>query len=652
MASLLLRKTLCLNQLRTIHRSAVAFSVPITFNVYQNRRKFDEVLPEVMDTLMTSPKFTQQLPEVGEWVKKLLTYTMHGGKRGRGLSVPFAYQKLEDPEYFTEDKLHTARFIGWGIEMLQASILAVDDVIDASTTRRGQTCWYLQPDVGTSAVNDCLLIFHCLMELIDIKFGKEPIYSDLVKLFNEGFMYTTIGQYLDYVSGYSKAKNNLHTFTMERFNAVAVKKTGYYSFKLPLFAALLLVKNGKERDITELGSICYEFGKILQFQNDYKDLYWDEARSGKAGTDIQEGKLTWIAVTALERCNEAQRSIFEEYYGSKDPEHVKRIKQLYEELQIEEAFESNLSILQLFDYTLEGGKRGKGLAVPFAYQKMEDPQHFTEEKLHSARFLGWCIEMLHGSLLAADDIIDGSTTRRGKPCWYLQPDVGSYAINDCLLMNHSILELVEIKYGNEPLYTDFVKINNESVLYTTFGEYLDHSLRYSKEKNNLDGFTMDRFNTIAAHKTGCSFRSAVLVGLLLVKDGKERDITELSNICLEFGKLLQFQNDYKDIYWDEDSSGKAGTDIQEGKVSWLAVTALERSNEAQRSIFKEYYGSKDPEHVKRIKQLYDELKIEEVYQKFKNSYYESLEHRIRALPREGETEFFLEILEACRKQIF
>lgn len=50
---------------------------------------------------------------------QLLNYTIVGGQPGRrGLVVPFAYQKLEDPKYFTEEKLHTARFLGWGVEMV------------------------------------------------------------------------------------------------------------------------------------------------------------------------------------------------------------------------------------------------------------------------------------------------------------------------------------------------------------------------------------------------------------------------------------------------------------------------------------------------------------------------------------------------------
>nr|XP_021182120.2 uncharacterized protein LOC110370571 isoform X4 [Helicoverpa armigera] len=337
--ALLLRKTLFFNQIRALHKKAVKLSTPITFKSGENFKKFDAVRPEVMKSLMSSPKFTEQLPEVGTKIKGLLDYTMHGGKRGRGLSVPFGYQMMEDPKYFIEEKMHTARFLGWCLEILQAKLLSIDDILDASTTRRGLTCWYLRPEVGTSATNDCMLIYLCLIEVLQMNFEKEPYYKDLIKIINDTAMYTGMGQYLDYTSGYSKEKNNFEEFNMDRFNAIAIQKTAYYSFRMPLLVSLLLVKNGKERDLTEHIDICFEFGKLLQFQNDYKDVYWDTATSGKEGTDIQEGKLSWIALTALERCNEAQRSIFKEYYGSKNPEHVKQIKQLYDELQMEKVYD-------------------------------------------------------------------------------------------------------------------------------------------------------------------------------------------------------------------------------------------------------------------------------------------------------------------------
>ncbi|KAJ8717852.1 hypothetical protein PYW07_005782 [Mythimna separata] len=308
--------------------------------MYQSKRKFDDVLPEVIDTLLKSPKFEKQLPEVGSWVEKLINYTTYGGKHGKGMLVPFVYQKFEDPKYFTEEKLHSARYLGWCIEMCLGSLIAMDDIIDKATMRRGQPCWYLRPDVGSSGINDCFLGYHCFTEAVELKFEKEPFYADLMKLINEEVLYTAIGQCLENSLRYTKARNNLDKFNMESIHAIALNKTTHFSFRFPLYAGLLLVNNGKERDTTEIMNICMDFGHILQYQNDHKDIYWDEASSGKVGTDIQEGKLTWFAVQALERCNEAQRSIFKEYYGSKDPEHEKRIKQLFDELQIDKVYEN------------------------------------------------------------------------------------------------------------------------------------------------------------------------------------------------------------------------------------------------------------------------------------------------------------------------
>ena len=40
------------------------------------------------------------------------------------------------------EKLKPFIALGWCIEWLQASFLIADDIMDASSTRRGQACWY------------------------------------------------------------------------------------------------------------------------------------------------------------------------------------------------------------------------------------------------------------------------------------------------------------------------------------------------------------------------------------------------------------------------------------------------------------------------------------------------------------------------------
>lgn len=42
----------------------------------------------------------------------------------------------------SDEELKPFYALAWCVEWLQASFLIGDDIMDASLTRRGQTCWY------------------------------------------------------------------------------------------------------------------------------------------------------------------------------------------------------------------------------------------------------------------------------------------------------------------------------------------------------------------------------------------------------------------------------------------------------------------------------------------------------------------------------
>ena len=66
---------------------------------------------------------------------------------------------------------------------LQAFFLVADDMMDGSTTRRGQPCWYKRDDVGMTAINDAIILETCLYTLLHDHFSDQPNYLDTIDAF-------------------------------------------------------------------------------------------------------------------------------------------------------------------------------------------------------------------------------------------------------------------------------------------------------------------------------------------------------------------------------------------------------------------------------------------------------------------------------------
>lgn len=84
--------------------------------------------------------------------------------------------------------------------------------------------------------------------------------------------------------------------------------------------------------------ILLEIGCFFQVQDDYLACFGNPMLCGKDSTDIEEGKCTWLIVTALQRATPEQRKILEECYATSDSEKVKRVTQLFIDLDLPNAF--------------------------------------------------------------------------------------------------------------------------------------------------------------------------------------------------------------------------------------------------------------------------------------------------------------------------
>jgi len=84
--------------------------------------------------------------------------------------------------------------------------------------------------------------------------------------------------------------------------------------------------------------VTLRIGFLFQVQDDYLDCFGDPRVTGKVGTDIQDAKCTWLIVQAVQLASPAQRKILESHYGTHCENASNRIKEVYRELELEDAF--------------------------------------------------------------------------------------------------------------------------------------------------------------------------------------------------------------------------------------------------------------------------------------------------------------------------
>ncbi|XP_018376436.1 PREDICTED: farnesyl pyrophosphate synthase-like [Trachymyrmex cornetzi] len=273
-------------------------------------------------------------PDVAKWMKKVLQYTVLGGKKTRSLALIYAYKLLAPSDQLTEENIRLARILAWCLELLQAFLLVIDDIQDRSLLRRGKPCWYLYNDIGPAAINDGLLLECSIFYLIKKHFKGKDCYVNVLEVFHNLTFKTIIGQSLDLLSTSFGKKPNLDLFTMSRYNSICQYKSSQYSFILPITAAMQLAGIKDPEMFRQAKTILSEMGHLFQVQDDYLGCYGKSDVHGKDYTDIQEGKCTWLIVVALQRATPEQRKILEECYGSSDLEKVRRVKQLFTDLDL------------------------------------------------------------------------------------------------------------------------------------------------------------------------------------------------------------------------------------------------------------------------------------------------------------------------------
>ncbi|KAF6808348.1 polyprenyl synthetase [Colletotrichum sojae] len=262
-----------------------------------------------------------------------------------------------------------------------------------------------------------------------------------------------------------------------------------------------------------------------------------------------------------------------------------------------------------------GGKCNRGMSVPDSVSLLLG-KALTEEEYFQAATLGWMTELLQAFFLVSDDMMDGSITRRGKPCWYRHEGVGHIAINDAFMLESAIYTLLKKFFREHASYIDLVELFHEVSFQTELGQLCD-LLTAPEDKVNLDNFSMTKYQFIVIYKTAYySFYLPVALALHCLNIATPKNLKQAEDILIPLGEYFQIQDDYLDNFGNPEHIGKIGTDIMDNKCSWLVNQALQIATPEQRQILEENYGQKDKEKEAVIKKLFDDMKLKERYEEF------------------------------------
>ncbi|CAN6656772.1 farnesyl pyrophosphate synthase [Trichomonascus vanleenenianus] len=279
-------------------------------------------------------------------------------------------------------------------------------------------------------------------------------------------------------------------------------------------------------------------------------------------------------------------------------------------------------------YNSVGGKLNRGLSVVDTYRLLKNKKELDAQEYKKAAVLGWCVELLQAYFLVADDIMDSSKTRRGQPCWYLQPKVGMIAINDAFMLEAAIYILLKKYFRQDSYYVDLIELFHETTFQTELGQLLD-LITAPEDDVDLSRFSLKKHSFIVTYKTAFySFYLPVALAMYMAGISSPCDFKQAKDVLLPLGEYFQVQDDYLDCYGDPDVIGKIGTDIQDNKCGWVINKALEKCSPAQRETLDANYGIKDSAKEAKVKQVFADLDLQQDYFEYEEEIVTELRKRI------------------------
>ncbi len=298
---------------------------------------FRRQVSEVLDTFVTGKQAA--LAPIGTELTVLLDaarQAVGGGKRLRPAFAYWGWRAAGGSAAKTDAIIKAAT----AIELVHASALVHDDVMDNSATRRGAPSAHREftrlqradPKVVESerfGISAAILLGDMLLSWSDellTQSGFKPkavsrgrVYFD--KLRTE----VVAGQYLDVLAQTSRSTSASDAMRVLRY------KSAKYTVERPLQFGAALAKADRGL-LTALSSYGIPLGEAFQLRDDVLGVFGESDVTGKpSGDDIREGKRTLLVARAHAKATPEQHDVLVKNFGRADvdPDGIRAVQQVF-----------------------------------------------------------------------------------------------------------------------------------------------------------------------------------------------------------------------------------------------------------------------------------------------------------------------------------
>ena len=245
-----------------------------------------------------------------------------------------------------------------------------------------------------------------------------------------------------------------------------------------------------------------------------------------------------------------------------------------------DAASSVSTITEIAEYLREGG--GKRIRPSVLLLSAHMMGFFGQ----SAIRLGTVVEMVHTATLVHDDIIDGASTRRGRPSanttWGNEKCV---LAGDWLYMQAFRVALEE---KNLRVLDLLIALTQQMVE----GELLQIQ-KLGKAVSEAE------YYDLIFRKTACLFSTSMRLGAVLA-GASEAEETNVATYGRTVGLAFQIVDDVLDLTATEEVLGKpVASDLREGKTTLAVIHAWDHGTAAERQLIQRVLDDRSFEHVSR-----------------------------------------------------